>query len=222
MSLVRKYLEQFVTENRLNVFNHALENRTRYFTVALEDLFQSHNASAVLRSCDCFGIQDVHIIENKNEYTINPDVSLGSSKWLSLYRYNQAANNTAKAIALLKDQGYRIVATVPRESGVPLEEFDIEKGKAAFLFGTELHGLSGEAIKLSDESLYIPMHGFTESFNISVSAAIILHYLSYKLRSSEINWKLDEEEKEDLFLDWLRKSIKRSELLERQFWNNID
>lgn len=212
-----QFLSQFVMENRANLFDEILQERTKYITVALENIYQSQNASAVLRTSDCFGIQEVHIIENNNEYNINPDVTLGSSKWLDLHRYNKLENNTLDAINKLKSDGYRIVATTPHTNDINLDEFDIEKGKFALFFGTELNGLSDLMIKNADEYLKIPMYGFTESFNISVSAAIILHHLTEKLRKSSIDWQLSDNEKDPIKLDWLKKTIKMSSELINEF-----
>ncbi len=212
-----KFLEQFVTENRVELFDQVLKNRTRYITVGLEDIYQSQNASAVLRTSDCFGLQDIHIIENKNKYDVNPDVALGSSKWLNLNKYNQKENNTLDAIKNLRGQGYRIVATTPHTDDVNLEDFDLNKGKVALFFGTELHGLSELMIENADEYLKIPMYGFTESFNISVSAAIILHHLTNKLRNSNIEWRLSESEQEEIKLEWLKNTIKKSSMLVDEF-----
>jgi len=207
------YLEQFITQQRLNLFHQILNQRTRYITVVLEDIYQSQNASAVLRTADCFGIQDIHIIENKNEYQINPDVALGSYKWLNLVKYNNQKSNTLEAISDLKKQGYRIVATTPHTNDVNLEDFDVTQGKTALFFGTELNGLSDIMIVNADEYIKIPMVGFTESFNISVSVAIILHHLTSSLRKSEIDWQLSDNEKEEILLEWLKKTIKKSSLL---------
>jgi tRNA (guanosine-2'-O-)-methyltransferase len=184
----------------------------------LEDIYQSQNASAVLRTCDCFGIQDVHIIENKNEYKINPDVALGASKWLSMNYYNKTENNTLDAINKLKADGYRIVATTPHTNDVNLEDFSLSDGKTALVFGTELTGISDIVYENADEFMKIPMYGFTESFNISVSAAVILHHLTYKLRNSDIDWQLEEDESDELLLNWIRSSIKKSKLLEKRFY----
>ena len=211
------YLSEFVTENRLNQFQKVLSNRTRYITVAMEDIYQPHNASAVLRTCDCFGIQDVHIIENTNKYTLNPDVALGSSKWVSLIKHNTEKNNTLPAIRHLKSQGYRIVATTPHTNDIELEKFDLKKGKTALFFGTEMRGLSDICLNHADEFLQIPMYGFTESFNISVSAAIILHHLSNILRTSAISWQITQQEQEKIKEQWLINSIKRPDLLIKQF-----
>jgi tRNA (guanosine-2'-O-)-methyltransferase len=210
-SALIKYLEQFTTERRKNLFHQLIQFRTRYFTVALEDIFQSHNASAVLRTCDCLGIQDVHIIENNNKYRINPDVTLGSDKWLSIKKYSSSGENTLIALNELKSNGYRIIATTPNKKAVNLPDFNVEAGKAVFLFGTEKNGLSKEALKNSDEFLKIPMVGFTESFNISVSAAIILSSVIFKLKeASGINWELTANERDELLLEWLKISIRNS------------
>jgi len=213
-----QYLLDFVSEHRNEIINKVLNYRTKYITVVLEDIFQSHNASAVLRSCDCFGIQDIHIIENKNKYQINPDVALGATKWLNLIKYNKKDNNTLTAIQHLKNQGYRIIATTSNENDVYLENFNIQKGKVALFFGTELTGLSQTVLNNADECLKIPMYGFTESYNISVSAAIILYHLTLHLRNSEINWKLNKEEKTNLKINWLKNTIKKSNLLEKSFY----
>lgn len=212
------YLSDFVTPERLQLFDNVLNQRTAYITVILEDIYQSQNASAVLRTCDCFGIQNVHIIENKNTFNVDKEVDMGASKWLNLHKYNQAENNSADAIKKLKEKGYRIIATSPHISNSMLPDFDLNKGKAALVFGSEMPGISETIMKQADEFLKIPMYGFTESFNISVSAAIILYQLSEKLkRESGIDWKLSNSEKESIKLDWLRSSIKRSDLLVERF-----
>lgn len=208
-----KYLTEFTTPDRAGLFHRIADERTKYVTVALENIYQSHNASAVLRTCDCFGVQDVHIIENEYEYTINPDIALGSSNWLHILRYNKEGNNTEEALTSLKKKGYRLVATTPHTNEVTLDEFDIEKGKFALLFGTELDGLTNKALNMADEFLKIPMYGFTESFNISVSAALILHRLTSKIRQSAIDYRLSESEHDELVLEWLKLSIKKSDLI---------
>ncbi|MFW5774139.1 MAG: TrmH family RNA methyltransferase, partial [Tangfeifania sp.] len=194
-----EYLSTFVTPERLSLFEKILEHRTSYFTVVLEDIYQSQNASAVLRTCDCFGIQNVNVIENRNTFTVNKEVSLGSSKWLSIRKFTDGRNNSLEAIQTLKKEGFRIVATSPHTNDTLLDDFDIEKGKAAFIFGSELPGISETIMNEADEFVKIPMFGFTESFNISVSAAIILHHLTDKLhKNTKIHWKLTSEEKAEI------------------------
>ena len=170
------YLSNFVSDNKKNKINEIVLNRTRHLTVVLEDIFQSQNASAVLRTCDCFGIQDVHIIENRYLYELNPDVELGSAKWLSINKYNSNENNTQVALSKLKKQGYKIIATTPHRNDLLISDLEIND-KIALVFGTEKDGLSEIAMQNADAYVKIPMYGFTESFNISVSAAMSIFYL---------------------------------------------
>lgn len=212
-----EHLSGFITENRLNLFKKVLEERTRYITVLLEDIYQSQNASAVLRTCDCTGIQDVHIVEQQNEYEINRDVALGSNQWLSLNYYSEDADNIFTAVQALKENGYRIVATSPHKEDSTPESFNLENGKAALMFGTELNGLSDRALELADEFIRIPMVGFTESYNISVSAALALYSLRKRLENSLLEWRISEDEKNELLLQWLRTTIKMSDQIETKF-----
>lgn len=203
-------LSEIVSEQRLKKFIDVLENRTRYITVVLEDIFQSHNASAVIRSCDCSGVQDIHMIENSFRFAENPDVAMGSSKWVSKFKYSKTENNTLDTINLLKEKGYRIVATTPHTNDILLNNLDLEKGKIAILFGSEKPGLSKIALENAEEFVKIPMYGFTESYNISVSVAICLHDLVNKLRQSAADWQLKPKEKENILAQWLKVSVKDS------------
>ena len=210
------YLSQFVSETRRNKFDEVLKYRTRHITIVLEDLYQPHNASAVLRSCDIFGIQDIHIIENKNAYTVNKDIAMGSPKWLNLHKYRKNENNSLTCINNLKEKGYRIIATSPNEDVCTIDELPIDKPLALF-FGTELTGISETVMEHADELVKIPMYGFTESFNISVSAALCLRSLIERLHKDDFDWHLKDDEKEELLLKWLRNSIKKVELIETDF-----
>lgn len=217
MSKVIKYkreqlecLFQFISENKRTKFEEFIQYRTKYLTVVLEDIYQSQNASAVLRTCDCVGIQDIWIIENRNEYTLNPDVELGAAKWLNLKKYNQSEFNTLEAYEALKKDGYRIIATTPHKHDQLLTDLKID-GKMALVFGTEKEGLSEQAIEAADEYVSIPMHGFTESFNISVSAAISLFYIMDRIRRSEIDWRLTEEEQLDTLIDWSKSVVRNAD-----------
>jgi len=215
-----EYLMSFVSEERKRRFDEIIKYRTRHITLVLEDIYQPHNASAILRTCDLTGVQDVHIIENKNKYEVNPEVALGSSKWLTLKKHNSKDENTLEAINSLKNSGYTVVATTPHEKAMDLDSLPINN-KLAILFGTELTGLSELAIKSADINLCIPMFGFTESYNISVSAALVLFNLTQRLRASTIEWKLTNNELTDLLLDWARNSINKHELMEQHFLNNL-
>ncbi len=210
------FLSQYLTENRRQLFEKIIQYRTRHITVVLEDIYQPHNASAVLRSADLTGIQDVHVIENRNRYHVNPEVAMGSAKWLNLIKYNATEDNTLAAYESLRKAGYRIVATTPHTVDQTLDEIPVDR-KMALVFGTELNGLSETAIAHADEFLRIPMYGFTESYNISVSAALILFSLTEKLRKTTGNWQLSKEEQLDTLIEWAKRTIKRADLFEKEF-----
>jgi len=167
-------LQRFLSPERIQKFDTVLANRTRHFTVAVENLFQSHNASAVMRNCDCFGIQDLHVIANHNQYELSKDVAMGAEKWVDMHNYYEKENNTQDCIDKIKSQGFQIVATTPHTNDVFLPEFDVSE-RSAFFFGTERGGLSDLVMDQADAFVRIPMYGFTESYNISVSAALVLH-----------------------------------------------
>lgn len=202
-----KELHEFLNPTRIQRFEEVLANRTRHFTVAVENIFQSHNASAVLRTCDCFGLQDLHVIANENKYNLSKDVAMGAEKWVDLHSYYQKENNTQDCIDELRKQGYQIVATTPHSNDVMLPDFDVSQ-KSAFFFGTEISGLSDLVLEQADSFVRIPMYGFTESYNISVSAALVLHDVVTRLKKSEVNWMLSEGELQDKRIDWAVKSLK--------------
>jgi len=200
-------LQAFLSVERIEKFDKVLANRTRHFTVAVENLFQSHNASAVMRNCDCFGIQDLHVIANHNQYELSKDVAMGAEKWVDMHSYYEKENNTQDCIDEIKSQGFQIVATTPHTNDVFLPEFDVTK-RSAFFFGTERDGLSDRVLDQADAFVRIPMYGFTESYNISVSAALVLHDVVTRLKKSDVDWRLSEEEILDKKVDWAVKSIK--------------
>lgn len=211
------YFRDFVTPERWEKICNVLDSRTRYLTVVLEDIYQPHNASAVLRSCEGFGIQDVHIIENKNEFDPSKGVTIGADKWLTMYRYNRPGiNNTKRCYDHLHEEGYRIVATSPHFEDVPVDELELSQ-KTALVFGAEYTGLSDYATEHADGYAKIPMVGFSESFNISVSAAICIYEISKSVRQKGINWKLSDKEKRTLQLEWLEESVRASDKLKERF-----
>ena len=205
-------LSGLVSEKRLERIEEILAQRTRYITVVLEDIYQSQNASAVLRTCECFGIQNVHIVENYNAYNINPMVLKGSDKWLNINRYNQSDNNSAEVVNRLRSEGYRIVATSLQEESTTLNNFDISRGKCAIVFGNEHQGVSKQILEQADEHLKISMFGFTQSLNISVSAGIVISQLAQKMRNN-VDWQLTSEEKKIIRTEWLKCSVKNSQML---------
>lgn len=215
-----EYLKDFTTEARINKFEEVLAKRTRHISVVLEDLHKPHNANAVLRSCEALGIQDIHIIENENEFDTEGQVSIGAHQWLTLNRYNsEEGKNVESCFGALKKDGYTIIATTPHENDANIGDLDISQ-KTALVFGSEVTGISEKVKELADGFVKIPMHGFSESFNISVSAAISLYDLTSRLRSENTGWELSPNEKEELKLNWLVKTIKAGDQLVEKFLND--
>jgi tRNA (guanosine-2'-O-)-methyltransferase len=191
--------------------------------VVLEDVFQSQNASAVVRTCECMGIQDVHIVEQRSKYNINPRVLKGADKWMNLHRYNnRSVNNTKECYGYLRENGYTILASDPSADGISVHNVEVLPRKIALVFGNELRGLSDYALKEADQKIRIPMYGFTESLNLSVSVAICLNTLVNRLHHENYSFYLSDEEKKALKLEWYRKIVRGSEIIEREFLRSID
>lgn len=209
-----KHLETYLTDNRRQRFDKVLEQRTKHFTVATEDVYQLHNTSAVIRSCDVFGIQEINIVEEQNTKRIDREIAMGAQKWVDLNRYHSVKD----CIADLKAKGYQIVATTPHTNDCELHDFDITK-KSCFFFGRETEGLSEEVKDAADSFLKIPMVGFTESLNISVSAAIILEHVTTKLRKTNLDWRLTPNEIQEKKLDWISKTIKSYKDIVERFYH---
>jgi tRNA (guanosine-2'-O-)-methyltransferase len=206
---------EHISENKKEKFESIVLDRTRHVTVVLENLFQPHNAAAVVRSCDCFGIQDLHVIENENVYEPNKEIDMGSSKWIDTIKHNEKDENTVDAINNLKAKGYQILATTPHTNDCSIEEIDLTK-PTALLFGTESTGLTQAALDNSDGFVRLPMYGFTESYNISVSVALALFSVTQRLREDDaINWQLSKEDQTALKLEWAKKVVKKSDLVEQ-------
>ncbi|SHG23937.1 TrmH family RNA methyltransferase [Flagellimonas flava] len=197
------YLETFLTKDRKQRFLDVLGNRTKFLTIAIEDVFQLHNTSAVIRSCDAFGIQEVHVVEDRFGQRLDKNIAVGAEQWVDVYRYR----NTSDCVTELKHRGYKIIATTPHTNSSMLGDFEINS-KTALFFGTEKEGLSEEVMQKADGFLKVPMVGFSESLNISVCAAIIIQELTKKLRNSNLEWQLSDIEILEKRLDWTKKSIK--------------
>jgi len=208
-----EFLENILTDNRKERFLKVLKNRTNHFTIAVEDIFQMHNTSAVMRSCEVFGIQELNVIEQRYGKSIDKEIAIGAQKWVDI----NAFDSISGCVDSLKAKGYQIIATTPHENDCLMDDFDISKPSALF-FGTERDGLSEEILQKADGFLKIPMVGFTESLNISVSAAIIIQNLMHRLRNSDINWQLSEEEILKKRLQWARSSIKDIKRIEARYY----
>jgi tRNA (guanosine-2'-O-)-methyltransferase len=219
--LVTNYLGEFISEKRKNLIEKVLSARTRYVTIVLEDIFQSQNMSAVIRTCECMGLQDVHIIEQSSSYSVNKKVIKGANKWMDLIQYkNKNSNSAEECFQRLKKDGYTIYVADPAPDGYAIEDLPLNS-KIALVMGNELNGISSYATQHADGKVNIPMHGFTESLNVSVSAAICLNTLIPKLRKSSIAWQLTKDEVDFIRLKWYRSSVRRSDLLEREYLRSI-
>ncbi len=208
------YLQTYLTERRRQLFRNTLKERTRHFTLVTEDVYQLHNTSAVMRSCDVFGIQDLHVIEERLGKRVDSEIAMGAQKWVDIYRHR----SSLECVEELRQKGYQIIATTPHGNSTLLHEFDVSK-KSAFFFGSEKSGVSDSIMKAADGFLKIPMYGFTESLNISVSAAIILQEIVTRMRLEEVPWQLSNEEKQQLELQWTRKTIKSIDKIEEHYYN---
>ena len=207
-----EHLEGFMRPERSERFKEVLQRRTRYLTVAMEDVFQMHNASAVVRSCDVFGLQEAHLIEKRFGQRLDKNIALGAQKWVDINRYSDPET----CVNTLKQKGYRIVATTPHGDCYTPESIPLNTPLALF-FGTEKEGLSEEILSRADLRLKIPMYGFSESLNISVAAAIIIQQLSSRLRASDISWGLSEADILEKRLDWTCKSIQGVDQIIKRF-----
>ena len=213
---VLKEFYDIITPNKINLFDRIAADRTRHLTIALENIYQEHNASAVLRTCDCFGIQDLHVIEKDNQYQIQRDIALGSGRWVDIHNFSDEVGTTERCIKTLKNQGYQIVATTPHTDAYTVHDLPIDK-PLAFFFGTERQGLSDEMMQEADLHVRIPMYGFTESFNISVSVAVLLQTIRQRLEISQHVWKLPESEQIALKIQWCEKILNGGEALSKEF-----
>jgi len=208
------YLATFMTEERFSLFEQTLSMRTTYLTILTENTFHPHNAAALIRHCEAFGVQRMHTIETRCQFDPSQNISRGSDRWLNLVRHS----STSEALSALKAEGYRLVATTPHRESCTPETFDVKKGKFALIFGTEHAGISEEVMAAADEYLRIPMCGMVESLNVSASAAILIYQLAQRVRAQVEGWQLSEEEQTRLLYDWTRLSVKDAgRILERKF-----
>lgn len=207
-------LAEFITPQRYRTLMAALAMRTRYMTLLTENLFHPHNASALMRHCDAFGVQEFHTVETRCKFQPNASIVRGTDKWIDVRRHP----STAEALAALRAEGYRLVATTPHRESCTPETFNVTRGPFALIFGTEHAGISQEAMAAADEYLRIPMCGLVESLNVSASAAILICQLSERVRCTVEGWRLSPSERDEVLYGWLRRSVKDSEgILLRRF-----
>ena len=214
------YLGQYITAHKKSAIERVLAQRTRFFTVVLEDIFKPHNASAVLRTCDCFGIQDIHLIEKTDTYKVNPFVTRGAAQWVDLHKYYTPEGSAVDdCFGRLRSEGYVIYGTSPAPDSMSIHDLPlIPNQKVALVFGNEHEGISEEVKSKVDGLVHIPMRGFTESFNISVSASIFLYELMKRANEMEIpDFQLSDQERDELRLRWYKDIVPHADIHERHF-----
>ena len=208
------YMSGFLTGERIQTLRRTLAMRTRYMTILTENTFHPQNASALVRHCEAFGVQDLHTVETMCRFDPSVNIVRGTDKWIDIIRHD----STEEAIASLKASGYRIVATTPHRESCTPETFDVEKGRFCLVFGTEHAGVSPQIISAADEFLRIPMCGMVESLNVSASAAILIYMLSQRMRLSDVEWRLSEAECSEVMFRWVMSSVRDARrILERRF-----
>ena len=199
---------------RMQTLQSTVAMRTRYMTVLAENTFHPHNASALVRHCEAFGVQTMHTVETLCEFNPSSNIVRGTDKWVDIVRHA----STAEALASLRDSGYRIVATTPHRESCTPETFDVARGPFALVFGTEHAGISDEVIAGADEFLRIPMCGMVESLNVSASAAILIYMLSERMRREVADWRMSPLEQAETLYRWARECVRDDEnVLKRKF-----
>lgn len=205
LDALTEHLLTMVNAGRARRIDEVLARRTRYLTVVLEDIYQTHNANAVVRSCECFGVQDIHVIESTNPFNIHSSIVQGSAKWITMKRF-RGNRATEDCLSALKRSGYRVAAMDPGPDSVPIDELPVDQ-PVALCFGSEEPGLTDQAREMADVSVAIPMQGFTRSLNLSVSAGIALHTLDTRIRAPAGAWRLSSRETAELKALWLARSL---------------
>ena len=206
------YLTKFITDERREVLERTVNSRTHYMRILTENMFHPQNASAIMRHCEAFGIQQIHTVEDRCKFDPSVNIVRGTHKWVDVEHHD----TTAEALAALKAEGYRIVATTPHRCSATPETFDVTKGKFALVFGTEHAGISDEVIAAADDFLMIPMCGMVESLNVSASAAILIYMLSERIRQTVDGWQLSDEQKLKLLTRWTMSSVRDYERILRR------
>jgi tRNA (guanosine-2'-O-)-methyltransferase len=212
---------EMIPEAKRELFDKIAQERTKHITVVLENIYQEHNASAVLRTCDCFGIQELHVVESKNQYKIQRDIARGAGSWVDMYNYNEGDTALVDCISNLKNNGYKIVALTPDANEHSIFDIPVDQ-PLALTFGTEGDGISDEVRATADYKISIPMVGFTESFNVSVSAALTLQAIRHRLEISEIDWKLSKEEQTTTKLKWCQKYMRNGDVVRRELERRLN
>ncbi|QCX53861.1 RNA methyltransferase [Elizabethkingia sp. JS20170427COW] len=201
-----EYMRGFLTEERLKKIDSYAEESSDFVLPVMENIYQFRNAAAIVRSVEACGFHKIIALEEENEFNPNARVSKGADTWMQIERLPKNIESLQK----IRDKGYKILAISPEKDAVSLPDYKIE-GPIALVFGTEKAGVSQEVINFADETVIIPMYGFTESFNVSVAAGICMYDLKQRLIKSDLEYKLSEEKKIDLKIRWAVNSTRSGE-----------
>jgi tRNA (guanosine-2'-O-)-methyltransferase len=199
-------LSEHLTARKRALFDEIVQNRTRYVTLVMEDLYQAQNTSAIQRSAESWGIQDLYVIENAHTFSHHRRIARGAYDWLTLHRFNQSGNNTRSCFDALRAKGYQIAVTALHAKTISVYDLDLSQ-KTAVVMGTELTGASQTAMDMADVFVKIPTYGFTESLNVSAASSVIIANLAERLRIENRAWQLSAEEQLELKIHWAKKSI---------------
>ena len=208
------YLKQFLTDERLSKIEHFSQESSDFVLPVMEDVYQFRNAAAIVRSVEACGFHHVVALEEENVFNPNLKVTKGAETWVKV----EKMPNNLDSLKEIKNRGYKILAVSPENNATMLPDYEV-KEPIALVFGTELEGVSDEILDFADETLAIPMFGFTKSFNVSVAAAICMYELKQKLMKSGIDYKLSEEKLLEMKIRWTVNSIRSGEELLERFLN---
>lgn len=196
-----------VLPRRLEKIKQVVSHRQAGLVVVIEDIHDPHNAEAIFRTCDALGVQDVHLIFEKeppwNPAKIGKKSSSSAHKWLTFHTYR----STKECLTELKKKKYVIVASALTERSVPLFDAPLGSGKLALFVGNEHRGLSETALSLSDVVVKIPMRGMVESLNVSVATALFLYEITRQRAGKRFS--LSTSEARALVDDFTRRTSKR-------------
>lgn len=203
----KQELEQFILSKRKKRLQEVLDKRTASLTLVVDSFHKEHNIDAVLRTCEAFGMQHVHVIPQSEKVKPFQDITQGADRWLTIHYYETAE----ECIRRLKEEGFRILAGSLGEGSVPLRDCDFS-GKVALVLGNEVDGASEAVIKMADGLFVIPLVGFSQSLNVSVAAGITIHHVrQWKENRKEKAEALPENENQQLMEKWIKKSVKHAD-----------
>ena len=201
-----EYLQQFLTDDRLEKINHFAPESSDFILPVIEDVFQFRNAAAIVRSVEACGFHKIVAMESENQFNPNLRVTKGAETWMEVERLPHNIDSLKK----IKNRGYKMVAVSPEKNATLLADFKLTE-PVALIFDTEKEGVTPEILDFAEETLAIPMYGFTRSFNVSVAAAICVYALKQKLINSNLEYKLSEEKLWEMKVRWAVNSIKSGE-----------